>query len=43
MERSDAVLEGSTVVEEPKESKAAVETEQKLKQEVKLRESSSDD
>ena len=38
MERSDAVLEGSTVVEEPKESKAAVETEQKLRQEVKLRE-----
>ena len=38
MERSDAVLEGTIVVEEPKETKAAVETEQKVKQELKLRE-----
>ena len=38
MERSDAALEGSIVVEEPKESKGAVEPEHKVKQELTLRE-----
>ena len=40
VERSDTILEGSTVVEKPKEdSKAVLETEQKLKQDQKLTDS----